>query len=72
VKNFISREYREYMQKPQGAQRNEIIRRVNQQLPGLSQRRLADVVGTDPGTVNRVLNDDDTGGGNRGHGGARK
>ena len=69
MKNFISTEY---MPKPQGAPRNEIIRLVNQQLPGLSQRRLADVVGTYQPTVNRVLKGDNTGGGNQGHGGALK
>jgi hypothetical protein len=69
VKNFISKEY---MPKPQSKPRNEIILFVNEQLPGLSQRRLAEVCGTDVSTVNRVLKGEDTGGGNRGHGGARK
>jgi hypothetical protein len=60
------------MPKPRGRARNAIIVLVAQQLPDLSQRRVAPVVGTDVSTVNRVLNGDETGGGNRGHGGARK
>ena len=69
VKKFISTEYKP--KKPQGAARNEIILLVREHLPELSQRELAGVVGTGLATVNRVLKGDDTGGGNRGHGGAR-
>jgi hypothetical protein len=43
------------MPKPHGRARNVIIVLVAQQLPDLSQRREAYVVGTDASTVNRVL-----------------
>jgi hypothetical protein len=70
VKDFISNEYKP--KKPQGAARNQLIRLVKKHLPELSYRKLAPVVGTDIGTVSRVLNGNDTGGGDQGHGGARR
>jgi hypothetical protein len=70
VKDFISTNY--MMPKPQGADRNAIIVLVKKQLPDLTQEKVAYVVGTSKPTVSRVLSGSETGGGNRGHGGARR
>jgi hypothetical protein len=68
VKALISKEY---MPKPQGTARNKIILLVAQQLPDFSTQS-GTCCGDGRATVHRVLKGDDTGGGNRGHGGARK
>jgi hypothetical protein len=73
VHHFISTEFesRDYISKPQGAERNKIIVLVNQHLK-LNQRKLAKVCLTAQSTVSHVLSGDEIGAGNRGHGGARK
>jgi hypothetical protein len=67
VEVFIARN----MPEPNNRVRNEMIRLVAQHLPELTQRELAIVCGQTKSTVNRVLMGEDTGGPNRGHGGAR-
>jgi hypothetical protein len=67
VEHFIATNY---MPKPQGKPRNKIIILVNEYLPELTQRQLAEVCGASLKIVHLVLKGEDTGGGGRGHGGA--